>query len=413
MLFGLIGKSLKHTFSPEIHKLLGIDYGVKELKDESEVRDFILKKDFSGINVTIPYKETVIRYLDFVSAEAKEIGAVNTIINDGGKLKGYNTDYNGMKYALYKAGIDVSGKNVLILGSGGTAKTASALCRGLKASKITSVSRYGEINYENVPDLRSDAEIIINCTPVGMYPYPDKSPIQPEKFKNLKGVFDAVYNPLTTELVRLARKLNIPGANGLYMLVAQACFAAALFTGSDSLADSDIERVFRTVLKSRENIVLTGMSSSGKTTVGKALASKLGRKFYDTDRMTQLYCGASPSVVINGCGEKAFRLLESGVIAELSNASGAVIALGGGAPLVSENSKRLKRNGFVVKLERDDRFADLSERPLTSSFEKYIALKKERDPIYNEFADITVVNNADIDTVTEEIVNEFKKNSRY
>ena len=307
------------------------------------------------INVTIPYKQTVIPYLDEIDEAAKMIGAVNTIVNKDGKLYGYNTDFYGMTALIEKNGMSLKNKKVVILGSGGTSKTSLAVAEFLGAKEILKVSRSakdGSITYSELYENHTDADVIINTTPVGMFPDIFASPIDIEKFQQLSGVIDAVYNPLSTVLVSKAKKLGISSDCGLYMLTAQAVKAYEIFT--DSTADDALcDRIFSEVLSEKKNIVLTGMPGSGKSTTGKILAEKLGREFIDTDEEIRKKTGIEISDYFERCGEKEFRSLETEVIKAISSKSGIVIATGGGAILKEENIDALKMNGTVYFLDRN------------------------------------------------------------
>ena len=287
MKYGLIGERLGHSFSKEVHSALAdYEYELKEIKRE-DLSSFMLNKEFNAINVTIPYKESVIPFLDEISAEARVIGSVNTVINRNGRLYGYNTDFFGMRSLFEKLGISAKNKKAVILGSGGTAKTASAVLSSLGASLILTVSRTkkeGVICYEELYRKHTDADIIINTTPVGMYPDNESCPIYLECFKNLKGVLDAIYNPLRTKLVLDAQKRGIPAEGGLYMLIAQAVFASEIFLGI-KYPETSIEKVYADVLSKKKNIALIGMPSCGKSTVGRIIAERLKREFIDTDEV--------------------------------------------------------------------------------------------------------------------------------
>jgi shikimate dehydrogenase len=390
--YGLVGKKLTHSFSKEIHnKLTDYDYQLIEL-NEDEVKTFFANKEFSAVNVTMPYKQTVIPYLDFLSDKAQKIGAVNTVVNKNGKLYGYNTDYYGMKALIEKIGIDFKGKKVLILGTGGTSKTARVLAEDLGACEILTVSRKkseNHITYQEAETQHTDADIIINTTPLGMYPNCDDTPIDISKFTALEGVVDAVYNPLRTNLILDAKARGIKAEGGLYMLVMQAVFAVEKFLGAKIPKDT-ADKVFKDVLASKENIVLTGMPSSGKTTVGKLLNLD-GYTFFDTDKEVEKRCGYAIKDLINQKGEKYFRDLETEVIKDLSKESGRIIATGGGAVLRSENVTALKRNGKIFFINADiNRLKTTADRPLSNTIDKLKQLYDSRIDIYNSTADVIV-----------------------
>ena len=390
--YGCIGKKLTHSFSKEIHaKLADYAYDLIELAEE-EIAPFFAKKDFSAVNVTLPYKETVIPYLDEVSPIARRIGAVNTVVNKGGKLYGYNTDYHGMKALIHHAGLDLAGKKVLILGTGGTCKTACAVAADLKAARVHTVSRSakcGAISYEEAAAKYNDTEIIINTTPVGMYPAIEGAPMELAPFSCLEGVIDAVYNPLCSTLVLDAKARGIKAEGGLYMLVMQAVYAVEKFLDTSIPAQTALQ-VYGEILSAKENIVLTGMPGSGKSTVGKLLGDA-GYTFLDTDKELEKRCGCTIKDLISEKGEPFFRALESEVIRDLSVRTGCVISTGGGAILREENVRNLRRNGRLFFLDADlQRLHATDSRPLSDTAEKLAALYRERIHIYKATAQITV-----------------------
>ena len=390
--YGCIGKKLTHSFSREIHaRLADYTYNLIELT-EDEIAPFFAEKAFAAINVTIPYKQTVIPYLDFISPVARRIGAVNTIVNKDGKLYGYNTDYYGMKALIERVGIDLKGKKVLILGTGGTSKTARVLTADLGAAQILTVSRKQSeeyITYQEAVAVHRDAEVIINTTPVGMYPNCEDTPIHIDCFSSLEGVIDAVYNPLRTNLVLDARQRGIKAEGGLYMLVMQAVVAVEHFLGT-SIEKAVADQVFASVFASKENIVLTGMPGSGKSTVGKLLNPE-GFTFTDTDAEIEKRRGCTTRELIETEGEACFRCLESEVIRDLSSGSCRIISTGGGAILREENVRRLQRNGKLFFLNaRFSRLTATSSRPLSNTDEKLKKLYTERMPIYQATADVIV-----------------------
>ena len=404
MYYFLLGKSLVHTLSPEIHKYFGIDYGVKEV-DEDDISSLIEKKDYKGFNVTIPYKQTIMPYLDYIDSAAKEIGAVNTVINDCGKLYGYNTDADGMESALIRAKIDIFDKTVLILGSGGTSKTASFVCEKLKAKKILKVSRSGELNYDNVYS-NEDVEIIINTTPAGMFPDIEGKPIELSRFGNLSAIFDAVYNPLKTSLVLEAESLDICACGGLFMLIEQARLSDNLFLNAE-IEQTASEALYKKLNSEKRNLVLAGMPGSGKTSVGEELAKRLFRPFFDTDRLIEEKYKMTIPRIFEKFGEQQFRTWESEIILDVSKTCGAVIATGGGALISKRNFFNLKKNGFGVYLIRDLSLLDRTDRPLSTDTRALFALEKVRKPIYEAFCDIKVINN-DIITAVEEIIKNYE-----
>ncbi len=390
--YGCIGKKLTHSFSKEIHaKLADYEYELIELA-ENEIKPFFEKRTFEAINVTMPYKETAIPYLDSVSDIAKRIGAVNTIVNRDGKLYGYNTDYYGMKALIEKTDIELNSKKVLILGTGGTSKTAQVVAKDLGASDILVVSRSKKencITYEEATSKHSDAEVIINTTPSGMYPDCDARPIDISAFTSLEGVIDAVYNPLMTNLVSDAKKKGIKAECGLYMLVMQAAFAVEKFLDIQ-IPKETADNVFRSILASKENIVLTGMPGSGKSTVGKLLEIE-GFEFVDTDAEIEKRCGCTIKELISTKGEKYFRDMEAEVIRDISSKSSCIISTGGGAILREENINCLKRNGKLFFINADiERLQATDDRPFSDTYEKLKKLYSERLGIYQATADVIV-----------------------
>ena len=404
--YGCIGKKLTHSFSKEIHaRLADYEYELIELS-EDEIENFFEEKEFNAINVTIPYKQTVIPFLDEMSDVAKRIGAVNTIINKNGRLYGYNTDYYGMKALINKIGIDVKDKKVLILGTGGTSKTARVLTEDMGADEIITVSRKNAenyITYEEAVKYHSDADVIINTTPSGMYPDCDSVPIDITAFNKLEGVLDAVYNPLCTNLVMNAKRKGIKAECGLYMLVMQAVVAVEKFLDTkipQAVADS----VFSSVYASKENIVLTGMPGSGKSTVGK-LMNIDGFSFVDTDEEIVKRCGCSIKELIDKKGEKHFRDLETEVIKDISSKGCQIISTGGGAVLREENVLYLKRNGKLFFIDANpDRLCPTDDRPLSDTSEKLKKLYDERIEIYKSTADVVVPDMATPDDEAEYIL---------
>ena len=393
MNYGLIGEKLGHSFSREIHEKLGrYPYELCEIPRDG-LDAFLSARDFAGINVTIPYKTDVIPYLSETSDLAREVGAVNTIVNRNGKLYGDNTDVWGLIALIRRMRPDLSGMTVLILGTGGTSRAALAAAKALHAKNAVRVSRTGKdgaVTYEEAYRDFSDAEFLINTTPVGMFPHVGTSPVDLTRFPHLSGVVDAIYNPLNTRLLLDARKRGIKAENGLYMLVAQAMKSAELFTG-EPIGDEVTERIYAELLFEKRNIVLIGMPGSGKSTVGRLLSDKLGRPFVDTDGEIVRRAGIPITEIFATRGEPAFRDLESEVIRDVSKTGGKVIATGGGAILREENLAELKSNGVSVFLDRP--LCDLlptSDRPLANQTEKIKALYAVRRPLYESAADLTV-----------------------
>lgn len=395
MKYGLVGEKLGHSFSKEIHGMLGsYEYELFEVPRE-EFDDFIRKREFFGINITIPYKSRVMPLLDAISPEAQRIGAVNTVINDGGRLIGYNTDFAGMREMLLQAEIPVRENTVLILGTGGTSSTAEAVCISLGAKKTIRVSRSPlgcEISYPQAKDdFCSEPLVIVNTTPCGMFPDDDGiPPIDVGNFYKLRGVADVIYNPLRTKLLTKAKKLGIPAVGGLYMLTAQAVYASELFCGKKYPAET-VRKVYREILFRKTDVVLTGMPSCGKTTVGRLLSEKLGKTFIDADEEFTKANGLSPAGFISRFGEEKFRENEAGIIAEIAKKTGCVIATGGGTVLRAENIEALRRNGKIFFIDRPYRdLIPTGDRPLSSTPEQLKRRYAERYPIYKGTADCTV-----------------------
>lgn len=386
---GLLGRKLGHSYSPQIHNLLG-DYSyVLFEKEPEELENFLKNGDFSGLNVTIPYKKEVIPYLSELSPTAQKMGCVNTVLRrSDGTLYGHNTDYFGFTSLVRHAGLSVAGKKVLVLGSGGASNTAVAALKDLGASPVV-ISRSGENNYGNL-HLHRDAAAIVNATPVGMYPNTGVSPIDLALFPHLEGVLDVIYNPARTQLLLDAEKLGIPRENGLWMLVAQAKEAAEVFTGG-KISDEVIEKIYRELSHQMKNIVLIGMPGCGKSTIGTLLAEKLGRTLADADEKIIALAEKSIPDIFAQDGEPTFRDWETKALAELGKQSGLVIATGGGCVTQKRNYPLLHQNGYLVWLERDCSVLPTDGRPLSQANDlgKMYAARK---PLYEAFADIRVEN---------------------
>ena len=388
--YGCIGEHLPHSFSREIHRRIGgYPYELKELTPE-EFPAFLSARNFQGINVTIPYKQAVIPFLDEIDETARAIGAVNTVVSRNGKLYGYNTDLDGLTLLIRRIGLDLSGKKVLIPGTGGTSRTAAFAAEKLGARQVLRVSRTGRegsLTYGEALRDHADAEIILNTTPCGMFPETDAQPLPLEPFRNLQGVADVIYNPLRSRLVLEARSRGIPAEGGLFMLVAQAVRASEHFLDTaypEGLAD----RIYSAVLRQKENIVLIGMPGSGKSAVGKLLAGKTGKPLADTDSMIVEKAGKSIPDLFREDGEPAFRDLESEIIRDLSKQGGQVISTGGGAVLRPENVAALRQNGRLFWLNRDpDALVPTDDRPLADTEAKMKQLYIEREPVYRAAAD--------------------------
>ncbi len=412
MQYGLIGEKLTHSFSREVHgQLFDYEYELKEIPKEA-LNDFMIKREFKAINVTIPYKQDVLPYLYYVSDTARSIGAVNTVVNKNGKLYGYNTDFYGLKALIEKENIEIENKKVLILGNGGTSKTALAVAKHLNAKEILKVSRSvksGCITYEQAIKDHSDADVIINTTPCGMYPDIDSVAIDIDNFSNLSGVVDVVYNPLSTALVNKARKKGIKATGGLYMLVTQASVSAEKFT-CVKVSKEQNDAVFRKIENGKKNIVLTGMPSSGKSTVGKILSDMLNMEFIDTDSEIEKLKGISTSDIFQRVGEDGFRDIETQVIKNICTRQHCVIATGGGAILRQENIDRLKLNGKIYFIDRPlNELQATANRPLSSDREKLKKRFDERYDIYLSTADFTLKSKPTAEENAEIIAKDFLK----
>ena len=406
MVYGLLGRKLGHSYSPQIHALLGdYEYRLFEVEPQ-DLEAFLKKREFGGINVTIPYKKDVLPYLSSISDNAKRIGAVNTIIvkEDGG-LYGDNTDYDGFLCLVQKSGFQVKGKKALVLGTGGASLPISAVLSDLGAREVVFISRSGENNYQNL-SRHADADLIVNTTPVGMYPNNLKAPLSLSEFPNLSGVLDIVYNPQKTKLILDAERLGIPAYSGLLMLVAQGKRAAELFLGHD-IPDSETDRIFKKLSTEMQNIVLVGMPGCGKTTVGKALAEQLNRPFFDADEEILKRTGKSAEAWIEACGEAVFRQKETEVLESLCKQSGTVIATGGGAVTVPENADILRQNSIVFFINRDVSALPVEGRPLskaTALSEMY----EVRLPMYRSVCDYEIAADGSVEAVVRRILEELQ-----
>lgn len=408
MEYGLIGEHLGHSFSPAIHSMLApYSYELQELERNS-LEAFFRARDFRGINVTIPYKEAVIPYLDEVDPVAEEIGAVNTVLNRNGKLCGYNTDILGMTDMIRHADIALAGKKVAILGTGGTSKTAKAVSMRLGAAAILQVSRRGgsAMTYEELYRDYGDIDILINTTPVGMYPEIFASPTDLDRFTNLSAVIDVVFNPIRTRLIIEAQKRGYKTATGLFMLVSQAARASELFIGCENPAEKT-EKIFHRIEKSKENIVLIGMPASGKTTVGRLLSRMTDRIFVDTDEMIEREAGIPIQDIFKKFGEAVFREMEAKAIRSIASDSGKVIATGGGSILREENANALRMNGRLYFIDRPlSELVPTDSRPTASTKEAIECRYKERYPMYCRFADKRIDGAGDAATVAKKIMEE-------
>lgn len=411
-IYGCIGERLKHSFSKEIHNALAdYDYRIIEVEREG-LGEFATVADFAAINVTIPYKEMIMPYLYSIDGHAESIGAVNTVVNRDGKLYGYNTDFYGMSRLLLHAKVSVAGKKVVILGTGGTSKTAYAVLKAEGAREVVRVSRTGRedaVTYEEMYERHTDAEVVINTTPVGMFPSIFDKAIELDRFPSLVGVIDAVYNPLRTPMILEAKRRGIAAEGGLYMLVAQAVRASEIFIDT-KYDERECERVYKRIVSEKENIVLIGMPASGKSTVGKILAKALGRRVIDTDKLIAERAGKDIPTIFREDGEAKFRELEAEVIREVASETGVIIATGGGAVLRSENTDALRENGRIYFIDRPlERLMPTDNRPLSSTKEDIEKRYHERYKIYTEAADVRVWANCFPKAVAEKIMKDFKK----
>lgn len=385
--FGLLGRKLGHSHSPMLHKILGgYDYALFEIEPD-EISDFFDKRSFEGINVTVPYKKAVISFCDELSEEAERIGSVNTIRNADGRLIGYNTDCFGFCRMVERIGVSVAGKKCLVLGNGGVAPTVRAALHDLGAEEIVTVSRCGEDNYVNLHN-HYDAEIIVNATPVGMYPDNGKCLVDLRSFPNCSGVLDLVYNPLKTALILQAEELGIKCSGGLYMLIAQAAAAVEIFTGK-KITDDELNAAHAKLLSSVLNIILIGMPGCGKSTTGLELCKLIGREFIDSDDEIVKRCKCSIPEYFDRFGEDAFRKLENEVLVDITKKCGCIIATGGGVVTRKDNLALLRQNGFLVFLDRDISTLPTDGRPISQSMALQ-DLAAVRLPLYRVWADITI-----------------------
>lgn len=389
MICGLLGEKLGHSFSPQIHKQLGTySYCLFE-KSSDELKDYLQNGDFHGLNVTIPYKKAVIPYCQELSDQAKKLGAVNTIVkHPDGTLIGHNTDYFGFRSMAERLGMIYTGKKVLVLGTGGASNTVCAVMEEMGADVIT-ISRTGENNYQNL-HLHSDCAVIVNATPVGMYPNNAQSPVDLSLFPNLEAVLDLIYNPFGTKLLLDAQDRGLKTENGLWMLVAQAKESAQWFTGNE-ISDTVIPQIHRMLQFQMENIILIGMPGCGKSTIGKLLANKLNKKFADADECIEAAAGCPIPQIFQQETEQGFRKIETQVLSQLGKQSGLVIATGGGCVTRDENLPLLRQNGRIVWIKRDIAQLPTDGRPLSQST-GLADMYDVRRPMYEKFADYTVFN---------------------
>ena len=398
---GLLGEKLGHSFSPQIHSHLGNYSYVLFEKSRDELESFLKDGAFSGLNVTIPYKKTVLAYCDELTDRAAMLGAVNTLVRrTDGKLIGHNTDYFGFESLLHKSRIQVSGKKVLVLGSGGASVTAVAVLKQYGAEVVV-VSRSGKNNYNNLYR-HADASVIVNTTPVGMYPNVGQSPIDLSLFPCLEGVLDIVYNPSKTQLLLDAEARGLKAENGLWMLVAQAKESAEWFLNSP-IPNDRISQIHDILRRQTENLVLVGMPGCGKSTVGLQLALRLNKKFVDVDAEIVNIAGMQiPEIFATG-GEETFRRLESQVLAQLGKESGLVIATGGGCVTRFENYPLLHQNGRIIWIQRELHSLATEGRPLSHK-NRLEEMYEIRMPLYKQFADYSVINDDSVDQTVAQIL---------
>ena len=405
--FGLLGEHLGHSFSPQIHAVLGCpDYGLYEVEPE-KLAEFLETTPLRGMNVTIPYKKAVVPLCSALSPAAKRIGSVNTLRRTPEGWYGDNTDYAGFRYMLSSLGFNPAGEKAVVFGTGGASVTACAVLRDLGAAEVTAVSRSGPENYGNL-DRHRDARLVVNATPVGMYPDNGRAAASLRSFPECRAVLDLIYNPARTALLLEAEELGIPCRNGLGMLAAQAHGSEEVFLGR-SLPEELIKTAADSVRRTTENLILIGMPGCGKTRLGKLLAKELGRPFLDADEVLTREAGRSPAEIIRQDGEAAFRDLETGVLAELGKGSGAVIATGGGCVVRPENRNLLRQNGRVFWLRRDLSRLPVSDRPLSQSVGPEELYRRRKD-LYAAFADHRVENNGSAKTAVKEILELWEKN---
>ena len=389
MVCGLLGRTLGHSYSPQIHSMLGnYTYQLFE-KEPEEVESFLKSGSFDGLNVTIPYKQTVIPFLDELSPVAQALGAVNTIVRRDGKLIGHNTDYFGFQELVRASGLEIAGKKVLVLGTGGASKPVTAVLRELGA-RVVSISRSGEDNYDNL-SRHANASVIVNTTPVGMYPKNGSAPLGLDGFPNLEGVLDIIFNPARTQLMLEAESRGLPALGGLRMLVAQAKESSEWFTDS-TIPQEKIEEIFHALTTQTENIILIGMPGCGKTTIAGLLGQTLGRTVVDADEKIAALAEKSIPEIFARDGEEGFRQLETQVLSDLGKQSGLVIATGGGCVTRQENYPILHQNGKLFWLRRDLAMLPTDGRPL-SQRQSLDAMYTRREPLYSSFADHIIDNN--------------------
>ena len=402
MIYGLLGKTLRHSYSKIIHeRMADYTYDLYETPEEG-LEALIHRPDMGGINVTIPYKQTVIPFCDELTPAARAIGSVNTLYHDAaGRLIGDNTDYFGFSYMARRAGISFAGRKVVIFGSGGTSLTARRVAADEGAREVVIVSRSGENNYDNL-DRHADAEILINTTPVGMYPKNEGTLIDIARFPQCCGVLDVIYNPLKTNLILSAEDAGIPATGGLPMLVAQAAPAVERFSGR-TISEAVIEETLDTLTREVRNLVLVGMPGCGKSSIGRLAAERAGRAFYDTDDLVVEMAGCSIPEIFAAQGEAAFRDLEAKAVAQAARERGGVIATGGGVLLREENRRALRQNSRIVYLDRALDALPIDGRPISQT-RKLEDIYRERLPLFTGVSDVTVANDAAPEAVAARVL---------
>lgn len=409
MRYGLIGEKLGHSFSKDIHERIA-DYTFDLIPlEKDDFKDFMERKEFAAINVTIPYKKDVIPYLDEMDEHAKAIGAVNTIVNTNGKLKGYNTDFTGFLYMVKKHNVHMANKKVLIIGNGGASAAIQAVVKHEQAKEILIVDVVkgnGAITYDEMFCNHLDAQVIINTSPIGMYPRIGNAPIDITMFHMCEAVMDVIYNPILTRLCLEAKERGIKHVNGLEMLIGQAKQAVEFFLNK-KIPDDVIDEIYQDMLHERCNIILIGMPSAGKTTIGKMLAQRMNKEFVDLDDAIIKKAGMSIPEIFKVSGEAGFRVIETEVSIELAKCNNKIIATGGGTVKHKVNMNYLRQNGITIFIDRDINKLISSDpnRPLSSSREALQQLYTERSSLYREYASYIAVNNSDM----EETVNDIEQ----
>jgi len=409
MKFGLLGRTLGHSFSPRIHNALGnTNYELFE-REPSQLQEFFANPELQGINITFPYKVNALEACDVVDPRAERIGCVNTMVRKDGKWHGYNTDYDGFVFTLKHAGIDVSDKECIILGDGASSATVHVALEDLGAKSITHLSRKTAPLYTDAPNYYETAQIIINCTPIGMYPHNPASLIDIMQFSKLEGVVDLIYNPRRTVLLLQAEMMDIPYCDGLPFLVAQGVKAANHFQG-ESFGTKEIEQILRDMRREKENIILIGMPGVGKTTVGKAIGKEMGRTCIDVDQELAKEIG-DISTYITEQGEAAFREKEAEMIAKLGTETGLVISTGGGCVTVPKNYAHLRQNGRIYQLTQPVEKLSTSGRVLSGGgIERLRELEETRTPMYESFAQCIVEHNRNAPETVAVILEDFEAN---